>query len=505
MRKRSEKVKSEVLRDRLIGLGERSFRKSYYPELQSRLDELERFRSLLDHTHDLILLARLPSFQIIDANLMACRQLGRGSLLGVSIEEVLNLDELQWPEEGCLDGLVTTVMHRFDGTSFPVELTLCVDSFDASSYILAVARDISERLKSEEGLRQALASAQEERDKIDAIVSSVADGILVIDPGGRIILLNQAAENLLGVTAEKVIGLPAEEFLEERCGKRIPLIEGEVHDLEVNKSAGGTRILQARTSSIPQSDGRIRRVISLQDRTRDRQIDQMKTEFITTAAHELRTPLTSIQGFSEILLDRGLSPMEEKEFLYYIHDKALALGRLVNDLLDIARIEGGQGLSLNLHLWSAREILDQITPLMRSVQTHHFQITLKDPKTRLRVDRDKIGQVMENLLSNAIKYSAEETLIRVCGERNENLYTISVIDQGIGMTPEEVARIFDKFYRVDTSNRAVGGIGLGMSIAKSIVETHSGDIRVESHPGKGTTVSFTLPVEPEDENSEVAH
>ncbi len=500
MRKRSERGKSEILRDRLIGLGERSFRKNYYPELQSRLDELERFRALLDHTHDLILLARLPSFEIVDVNLMASRQLGHENIRGIALEEVINLEHLQWPEEGCLDGLLTTVMCRSDGTSFPVEMTLCVDRFDDDSYILVVARDISERLRAEESLRRALASAQEERDKIDAIVSSVADGLLVADPAGRILLLNAAAEDLLEIDAEEVLGRPIEDVLIEICGEAIPMLQNGSRDLVLNTAAGGTRILQARTSPIRQPSGKVAgRVVSLQDRTRDRQIDQMKTEFISTAAHELRTPLTSIQGFSELLLLPGLSALEQKEFLNYIHEKSVALGRLINDLLDIARIEAGQGLRLNRRLWSAREILSQVTPLMRSIRTHHFQVVLNDPKARIRVDREKIGQVLENLLSNAVKYSAHESLIRLCGESREDRYRISVSDQGIGMSPEAMERIFDKFYRVDTSNRAVGGIGLGMSIVRSIVEAHAGTIRVESRPGIGTTVTFDLPLASDEE------
>ncbi len=496
MGKRSEKGTSKALRDRLIGLGERSFRKSYYPQLQGRLDELERFRALLDHTHDLILLARHPSFDIVDANAMASRQLGHESLLGISVEEIVDLDRLQWPVEGCLDGLINTVMHRRDGTTFPVEMTLCVDRFEVDSYLLIVARDISERLRIEAGLRRALASAQEERDKVDAIVASVTDGLLVADPSGRLQLLNKAAEDLLEVEAEAVLGRSVEEILQQRCGRHIDLMHGGTQDLLVTSAAGATRILQAGTAPIRQRSGGIAgRLVLLQDRTRDRQIDRMKTEFITTAAHELRTPLTSIQGFSEILLDRELSPAERQEFLSYIHDKSVALGHLVSDLLDIARIEEGEGLQLDRRLWSARQIVDQATLFTRSIPTHRFEVSLRDPQTNLRVDRDKIGQVLENLLSNAVKYSAHQTLVRLSAERRGERYRISVADQGIGMTPQEAARVFDKFYRVDTSNRAIAGVGLGMNIAKSIVEAHGGTIRVDSRAGRGTTVSFELPLD----------
>lgn len=502
MGKRSETADPRNLRTRLIGLGDRSFRKSYFPELQERMDQLERFRSLLDHSGDIILLARLPSTRIVDANASSCRQLGYEcpDLHGVKIEQVVDLTRLQWPEEGCLDeGVVTAVMRRRDGTLFPVEVTLCVDRFIDASYLLVVGRDITDRLRTEEGLKQALAAAEEARDKIDAILRSTADGLMVADTAGNLVLLNEAAADLLGIRQEDVLGRALEEVVKDRlpAGIEAPPLLGEgVWDLPLAGPWGRGRILQARTSPIRDRKGKGSGVvISLQDRTRDREIDRMKTEFISTAAHEFRTPLTSIQGFSEILLSRRLSPSERREFLAYIHEKALSLGRLVADLLDIARIESGQALRLQRLPWTVREVVRQIAPLMRSDSPRHrFRVRLAHPGTLISVDRDKVAQVLENLLSNAIKYSPEGTLVRISGRREGAFYRLEVTDEGIGMTPDETARIFDKFYRADASNRAVGGIGLGMSIARSIVESHGGEIRVRSRPGRGTTVRFTLPL-----------
>lgn len=502
MGKRSETADRD-LRNRLIGLGDRSFRKSYFPELQERMDQLERFRSLLDHSGDIILLARLPSTRIVDANASSCRQLGYEcpDLHGMKIDQVVDLTRLQWPEEGCLDeGVVTAVMRRRDGTIFPAEVTLCVDRFIDASYLLVVGRDITERLRIEEGLKRALAAAEEARDKIDAILRSAGDGLLVADTAGNLTLLNEAAADLLCARSENVLGRPVISVMAERLdgSKGVPpLLEEGVWDLALFEGEERPRILQARSSHIRDSAGRISGVvISLQDRTRDREIDRMKTEFISTAAHEFRTPLTSIQGFSELLLSRSLSPAERREFLLYIHEKAQALGRLVGDLLDIARIESGQALRLERRLWPLREILRQVAPLMRSDSPRHrFRVRLADAGGPLPVDRDKIGQVLENLLSNAIKYSPEGTLVRIVGRREGVFYRIKVIDEGIGMTADQTARIFDKFYRADASNRAVGGIGLGMSIARSIVEAHGGEIDVCSRPGAGTTVSFTLPMD----------
>ncbi len=261
--------------------------------------------------------------------------------------------------------------------------------------------------------------------------------------------------------------------------------------------AGSPRFLQARVSTIFALDGRTTGVVILfRDVTREREIDRMKTDFISTAAHELRTPLTSILGFSQVLLSQpDLSAGEREEFLRYINDKGTVLADIVKELLDIARIESGQGLSLNSYPFPPGEMVGLMEPLIKATGgQHHFEVNLTGGDIRLLADRSKIGQVLENLLSNAIKYSPAGGPIRIDGCADGSYYRISVTDQGIGMTAEQVHRVFDKFFRADVSNTAIGGVGLGMSIVKHIVEAHGGGIAVESEPGKGTRVSFTLPL-----------
>jgi signal transduction histidine kinase len=221
----------------------------------------------------------------------------------------------------------------------------------------------------------------------------------------------------------------------------------------------------------------------------------MKTEFVTTAAHEFRTPLTSIQGFSELLLTReDISPDQRKEFLNYIYQRSVALVKIVADLLDIARIEAGLGLSLELKPCTIKEIFGQVKPILETrAARHRLEITLAGEETLLNVDREKMGQVLEIIISNALKYSPEGRPVRVRGDMDGEGYRISVSDRGIGMTPEQIARVFDKFYRADASHTAVEGVGLGMSIVKHIVEAFGGNIRVESELGKGTMVSVILP------------
>jgi signal transduction histidine kinase len=222
----------------------------------------------------------------------------------------------------------------------------------------------------------------------------------------------------------------------------------------------------------------------------------MKTEFVKTVAHEFRTPLTSIRGFSELLLNHDrLPPEDRKDALRYIHERSLALADMVEDMLDIARIESGAPLSLRIAPCPVTEIFRQVEPFLKArVSPGRLELALARQSTELSVDPDKIVQVLENLISNAVKFSAAESPIRIRGDLVQDGYRISVADRGIGMTPEQVEKVFDKFYRADATDTAVEGVGLGMSIVKHIVETHGGKIRVKSESGRGTTVTFTIPV-----------
>jgi PAS domain S-box-containing protein len=230
------------------------------------------------------------------------------------------------------------------------------------------------------------------------------------------------------------------------------------------------------------------------------EMDQMKNEFISTAAHELNTPISAIMGFTEFLLDPeefgGFSADQEHDFLDEIYERGTALSRIIDDLLDISRIESGNPIALDLQETDLDDVLFKAVDLYR---THHhghlFEVNISDEPDRaiILVDRLRLIQVLENLLSNAVKYSEEGKEIIVNGKHGADGYEVKIQDNGIGMTPEQIDRIFDKFYRADASNTAIGGLGLGMSIVRQIVEAHGGSIRVESVVRKGTTVIFNLP------------
>ncbi len=224
--------------------------------------------------------------------------------------------------------------------------------------------------------------------------------------------------------------------------------------------------------------------------------DRMKTEFVKTVAHEIRTPLTAILGFSELVLTNvGITSQERQESLRYIYERSLLLAEMVDDMLDIARIESGAPLSLKIAPCSVADIFQQMEFFLKSqVSLHPLEIKLAAEATLLQVDKGKMAQVLENLLCNAVKFSAPKSLVRIEGGLVDGAYQILVVDQGIGMTPEQVDKVFDKFYRADASDTAAAGVGLGMSIVKHIVEGHGGSVRVESELQRGTRVSFTIPL-----------
>ncbi len=259
-------------------------------------------------------------------------------------------------------------------------------------------------------------------------------------------------------------------------------------------------MVRARTSVITDKDDKINGIVTICHAvSHEREVDRMKTEFISTAAHELRTPLTSIQGFSEILITRDdLDVQERKKFLDHINKQAINLSRIINDLLDISRIESGKSFTLNKEPCLIGEAIEAIVDYYISEsKIHKFEIILPEKPIKITVDKEKMTQVLQNLLNNAINYSPAGGKIQIKGEIMNDYYQVSVQDEGLGMTPEQVEKVFDKFYRVDATNTSIDGTGLGMSIVKNIVEAHKGRVWVESEYGKGTKVIITIPTEKE--------
>jgi PAS domain S-box-containing protein len=379
-----------------------------------------------------------------------------------------------------------------------------MEEFGDAPYVVIVARDITERLRAEAVLRKS------EWEKA-LILESTQELIVFHDREMRIVWANRAAAESLHMTREQLQGRLCWELWHQRlspCSK-CPVIgslrTGQPQSAEVVGPDGKVWLIRgypARNAD-GEIEGTVEICLEITERKRAeetlRDSDRMKTEFISTAAHELRTPLTSILGFSQVLLSPGnenLLDAERREFLNYIHQQARALSGMVADMLDIARIESGQGLTLKRVPSTVGELVIQLSPFLQSgPERSRFELAIAAESAPLLVDKAKMAEVFENLLSNALKYSPPGSPIRIAGEIAGESYRFTVADRGIGMTPDQVAKVFDKFYRADSSNTAIGGLGLGMSIVRNIIEAHGGNIWVESEPGRGTTVHFLLPLD----------
>lgn len=339
--------------------------------------------------------------------------------------------------------------------------------------------------------------------RVDSILKSVTDVLIAVDAHDRVLLLSQAAEEFLGIPLKKARFRPLQEVVGDPALRRriLAALEqkqgGARFDVELPGTGGAAgRILEGRTSLMRRQGGAaVGTIIIMHDVTSERRIDRMKSEFISTAAHELRTPLSSIVGYSELLLSQsGHFGEEERKSLDYINRKAWTLSKIVDELLDVSRIESGHALPLEKTPCDLNALLRQaVDAVEKLTDRHRIALQVADTPAVLAVDVGKIEQVLENILGNAVKFSPQGGGIRVTGRDEADEYRICVEDEGIGMTPEQVAKVFDKFYRADTSNTAVEGTGLGMSIVRHIVDAHGGHVEIESQKGRGTRVLVGLP------------
>ncbi|MBW2451170.1 MAG: HAMP domain-containing histidine kinase [Deltaproteobacteria bacterium] len=228
------------------------------------------------------------------------------------------------------------------------------------------------------------------------------------------------------------------------------------------------------------------------------ELDRMKNDFISTAAHELNTPVCVIMGYAELMLSSSdLDKKQHREFLEIIYKKSLTLERITEDLLDLSLMQTGRQLRLVLEPNDIKATIEDVVHFYQAkYPKRQILIEVKDHLPLLYYDNIRISQVFDNLLSNALKYSPESSPIVMRAQLHQEWVLVQVIDQGIGMTPEQVSQAFDKFYRADMSDTSVSGIGLGMAIVKNIITRHGGRIWIESEPNDGTTVSLILPLTP---------
>ena len=278
-----------------------------------------------------------------------------------------------------------------------------------------------------------------------------------------------------------------------------PLDGESVSEIEL-PGHGTNLVVKARVSAVVDDFGNyIGRVLALRDITTEREIADMKNEFVSTVSHELRTPLTSIKGYVDLILDGSAGEVSEiqQEFLGIVKENSDRLVELINEMLDISRIESGR-VHLKVEPIAVGDSIRGAVDTFRAVLAHAgHRITVSVAKNlpMVAADRDRVGQVLVNLISNALKYSPGGGEVTVRARREGDFVIVSVTDEGLGITREDQKRLFTKFYRVDTAmTREIGGTGLGLSICKTIIELLGGSIGVKSKAGVGSTFWFSLPL-----------
>ncbi|MEZ5353067.1 MAG: PAS domain S-box protein [Bryobacteraceae bacterium] len=367
--------------------------------------------------------------------------------------------------------------------------------------VLGIARDVTERHLAEQQLRLH-----------QRAIESSSEGIFLIDalsPDRTVIYANSGLEHITGCSSSGAIGRAWPALFEDAAGKghsldpsaRESLEEalrtGEAVTREIEAARPGGASYWCRVALTPVLDaaGQLTHFVGIvSDVSRQKETERLKNELVATVSHELRTPLTSLRGFAELMLERDYPPEKQKKFLGIINKEATRLTNLINDFLDIQRIESGRQVYTFDRL-PLLPILQETVALFRGASASHEFVVDSSGNPVAWADAERLRQVFANLVSNAVKFSPRGGQVVLRLREQAGFACCSVSDQGIGISPEGISKLFQKFSRIDnTETRKIGGTGLGLALVKQIIEAHKGQVAVESARGEGSTFSFTLPL-----------
>jgi PAS domain S-box-containing protein len=349
-----------------------------------------------------------------------------------------------------------------------------------------------------QGVLDERARARELQGEAEGLLHSLRAAALVLTADDRVHDANRAAETLFGFDLTQVRGKRLAEVISE------PDVLAILETVDATGGGGlpevrlGDKrpiVLEVRITPVFSARGDLRRRVAVfNDTTLLRQADQLKTEFVSMVSHELRTPLTSIKAFASTLLHLDAEPEEQREWLRIIDRECDRLTALVNDLLTISQLDSGKPLPMHLADFDLVALLREVALMQQEAARKHTVSVAGPPELLVQADPDKLRQVALNLVNNAIKYSPRGGEVQVRVEADEETVRLAVEDNGVGIRPEHLDLVFEKFFQVDGgSTRRVGGSGLGLYLTRRLVEAHGGRITAESELGRGTTVKVTLP------------
>lgn len=357
-----------------------------------------------------------------------------------------------------------------------------------------------------------LRTQQIEAAKNQAILEGIADGVIVGDAEGQIILFNAAAARILSISREQALNRSLDDILElygTAARTWVAQIErwrenpGARHDEDflAHRMEAGRRFVSAHLSPVFSPTREFLGVVAVfRDVTSEVEADRAKSDFVSTVSHELRTPMTSIVGYVDLILMGATGPISDiqNDFLRKVKSNSERLTALVNDLLDISRIETGR-IELQLAPVAIEEVIQQVVDLLHpkiEEKAQHLDMVLPSALPKVYGDPDRLAQILTNIVGNACKYTPVDGRIGVYTYVYEGMMRVGVADSGIGIAPENQKKIFQRFYRVedDPAVYEVSGTGLGLAISLSLIQMHGGEIALESALGKGSIFTFSIPL-----------
>jgi two-component system phosphate regulon sensor histidine kinase PhoR len=343
-----------------------------------------------------------------------------------------------------------------------------------------------------------LLQAGKDKAELSAILESMSEGVIAVNLKQQVLLVNDAAGRLLGFPPEEATGKSLWEVVrDQQVLKAVKEIETDGGRTTVTVGTLAGRKLEVTVSMFPAQGAAEGLVIVAHDVTESSRYQELRKEFVANVSHELRTPLTVIRGFVETLQDGAMSdPVKGPQFLATIHKHTDQLANLVNDLLELSRLESQPSLPRlqSVDLASVvRRAADLLSPAAAK-KNHQFTIAAPNQLPPVVGNADYLERAVSNLMENAIKYTRDNGRVRVVAKADNGHVIVEVNDNGIGIPKEDLARIFERFYRVDRSrSREMGGTGLGLSIVKHVAQVHGGSIEVDSTPGQGSTFRLKIP------------
>jgi two-component system phosphate regulon sensor histidine kinase PhoR len=350
-------------------------------------------------------------------------------------------------------------------------------------------------------LRERIGEIESERAKFSAVLNNMAEGVIAVDHNNIIMVVNPCAEKIFCIRTESACG---RSLIEAVRHKRLAEMAAQAVDeqgfisgeFELPQFQG--KVLRVSALGISKSEGTVAGILVISDISEIRRLENVRREFVANVSHELRTPLTSIRGFIETLRGGTVTdPSRSREFLKIMEEDAVRLTKLIDDLLDLSRIEA-EGSGLKQEPLGLVEQISAVAALLKprldEKKIEFKNLTTENKETLVLADAGALRQVLMNLFENAIKFNSVRGKISVRAKKVDRMIEVSIEDTGCGIPEADIPRIFERFYRVDKArSRELGGTGLGLSIVKHIIEAHGGKVSCQSTLGRGSSFIFTIP------------